>query len=54
MTDRTCFSNTTKCLVRRIPELKEEVVADFVFSTEQLQSHVFLEATVHLLREAVL
>ena len=44
LTDRTCFSNATKYLVRRMPELKEEVVADFVFSAEQLQSHVFLEA----------
>ena len=42
--NRTCFSNATKYLVRRMPELKEEVVADFVFSAEQLQSHVFLEA----------
>ena len=44
LTDRTCFSNATKYLVRRMPKLKEEVVADFVFSAEQLQSHVFLEA----------
>ena len=48
LTDRTCFPNATKCLGRRMPELKGEVVTGFVFSPEQLLPHVFLDATDHL------
>jgi len=53
LTDRTCFPNATKCLGRRMPELKGEVVTGFVFSTEQLQSNVFLDTTDHLSGQAM-
>ena len=48
LTDRTCFPNATKCLGRRMPELKGEVVTGFISSTEQPQSNVFLDTTDHL------
>ena len=53
LTDKTCFPNATKCLGRRMPELKGEVVTGFIFSTEQLQSNVFLDTTDHLSGQAM-